>query len=109
MTVLPIWSHELSISARIIAEESAPQPDREELAKDIRERARELADYCMIGTPLTAVGVDCVKALRSRLGDPYVSFTGSGPFERAWSEAYSAAKDGAFLEALRDPNSEGPE
>lgn len=93
MTIHPIWSHELSMSARMIAEESAPQPEREQLAKDIRDRARELAEHCMIGTPLTAVGVDCVQMLRSRLADHYVTFVGSAPFERAWSEAWAAAKE----------------
>jgi hypothetical protein len=86
-----IWTHELSMSARIIAAERAPQPDREANAKDIRDRARELADYCMIGTPLTACGVECVQALRSRLSDPYVTFVGRDPFERAWAEAWAVA------------------
>lgn len=94
-----VWTHELSISARIIAEESAPQPDREQLAKDIRDRARELHTHCMIGTPLTAIGVDCVQMLRSRLNDPYVTFVGAAPFERAWSAAWNSDDEAAAIVA----------
>jgi hypothetical protein len=86
-----VWTHELAASARLIAEDRSPQPDREPLANDIRERARELVSFCRVGTPLTEIGVGCVQQFRSRIADPYVSFVGVEPFHRAWSEAWAEA------------------
>lgn len=88
-----LWTHELSMSAKIIAEETAPQPGREYDAGEIRRRAAELYRNCQPGVPLTSIGVSLVQALRSRLHDAELVFIGAAPFERAWAAAYQAAKD----------------
>lgn len=90
-----VWTHELAMSAKIIAAESQPQPEREALAGDIRIRAAEFVQHCQPGVPLTAIGESLVQAFRSRLADPYVNFIGADPFERAWADAYAAAKAAA--------------
>lgn len=88
-----VWTGDLARAAYLIAKDAGQQDaTRAGLAADIRDRARELARL-YADDQLAAHQVAWVQAFRSRLSDPYVTFSAAEDFETAWSAAFKLAAD----------------
>lgn len=93
------WTASLRAAAEAVASEA-----RDDYANthDVRHRAAQAARFCTVGAALTAIQLDQIQQLRSRLDCRSVEPLDSHrDFEAAWSGAYAEAMD-AQAERTRD-------
>lgn len=85
------WTQSLQAAAKAVAQEPA---DDYANTHDVRHRAHQAYTYCTPGIVLTAIQLDQLQQLRSRLDCRSVEpLQSHRDFEAAWSGAYAEAQD----------------